>query len=72
MKKRTVTIKGHATSISLEDEFWEALKDEAARQHISVAGLVAQIDAKRLETSNKGLSSAIRVFLFKRLAHKDN
>lgn len=52
------------TSISLEDVFWQALQDEAARQEISVAALVAQIDKDR----TTGLSSAIRVYLFNRLA----
>jgi len=52
------------TSISLEDVFWQALQDEAARQEISVAALVAEIDKDR----TTGLSSAIRVYLFNRLA----
>lgn len=64
MKKHTITIHGHATSISLEDEFWDALKQEAQRQNLSIAGLVARID----EARTTGLSSAIRVYLFKRLA----
>ena len=66
MKKHTMTIRGHATSISLEDIFWQALKAEAARQNLSIAALVAHID----ETRTTGLSSAIRVYLFKRLADK--
>ena len=64
MKKHTITIAGHMTSISLEDVFWQALQDEAARQEISVAALVAEIDKDR----TTGLSSAIRVYLFNRLA----
>jgi len=64
LKKHTITIAGHMTSISLEDVFWQALQDEAARQEISVAALVAQIDKDR----TTGLSSAIRVYLFNRLA----
>lgn len=66
MKKHTLTIRGHATSISLEDIFWQALKDEAASQNLSIAALVARID----ETRKTGLSSAIRVYLFKRLAER--
>lgn len=66
MKKHTLTIRGHATSISLEDIFWQALKDEAASQNLSIAALVARID----ETRKTGLSSAIRVYLFKRLADR--
>ena len=61
MKKHTMTINGHMTSISLEDEFWQALKAEADRQGKSIAGLVADIDKNR----TTGLSSAIRVYLFK-------
>lgn len=67
MKKHTLTIRGHATSISLEDIFWQALKDEAASQNLSIAALVARID----ETRKTGLSSAIRVYLFKRLADRN-
>lgn len=66
MKKHTLTIHGHVTSISLEDEFWDALKQAANEEGLSVAGLVGRIDEDR----NTGLSSAIRVFLFKRLADK--
>lgn len=61
MKKHTMTINGHMTSISLEDEFWHALRIEADRQGKSIAGLVAEIDKNR----TTGLSSAIRVYLFK-------
>lgn len=61
MKKHTMTINGHMTSISLEDEFWQALREEAERQGKSIAGLVAEIDKNR----TTGLSSAIRVYLFK-------
>lgn len=61
MKKHTMTINGHMTSISLEDEFWQALKNEAATQGKSMAALVAEIDQNR----TTGLSSAIRVYLFK-------
>jgi len=66
VKKHTLTIHGHVTSISLEDEFWDALKQAANEEGLSVAGLVGRIDEDR----NTGLSSAIRVFLFKRLADK--
>lgn len=66
MKKHTLTIHGHMTSISLEDEFWDALKQAASEENISVPRLVAQIDEER----TTGLSSAIRVYLFKRLAEQ--
>lgn len=62
MKKHSLTIQGHVTSISLEDVFWEALKAEAAAQNRSLASLVAEIDMAR----TTGLSSAIRVYLFEK------
>lgn len=55
--KRSVKIRGHATSISLEDEFWEALRDIAAARGLAVSVLVAEIDGAR---GAYGLSSAIR------------
>lgn len=58
--KRSFSIKGHRTSISLEAAFWEALKDAAARQNTSLAALVGSIDAQR---GGSGLSSAVRVWL---------
>ena len=63
MQKHTITIQGHMTSISLEDVFWQALKQAAKEQDLSVAALVAQID----EARQTGLSSAIRVYLYDRL-----
>ena len=59
MKKRSVLIAGHPTSVSLEEEFWDALKAEAAARGVSVNALIEEIDAGR--TGN--LSSAIRVFV---------
>ena len=57
--KRSIVIAGHRTSVSLEDAFWVRLKDIAAEQGLSLARLVAQIDATRGEAN---LSSALRVF----------
>lgn len=57
VRKRSVTIAGHRTSVSLEEPFWDALKDLARRRGISVNDLVTDIDARR--TGN--LSSAIRI-----------
>jgi predicted DNA-binding ribbon-helix-helix protein len=61
--KRSFTIGGHRTSISLERPFWEALRTVAAEENISVARLVASIDARR---NGAGLSSAVRVWLLAR------
>lgn len=59
--KRSVTIAGHRTSISLEPPFWDALKELACRRKLSVNELVRKIDATRTEGAN--LSSAVRVFI---------
>ena len=60
MRKRSLEIAGHRTSISLEDAFWNALRGIARARGLSLAGLVAQIDAAR---AGENLSSAIRVFV---------
>lgn len=61
VRKRSISIAGHATSFSLEDEFWKALNDLALQQGLSVAALVMQIDNKRAADAN--LSSAVRTAL---------
>ena len=58
--KRSLTIAGHRTSISLEPEFWEALNRLAQARGLSAQGLVAEIDRER---DGGNLSSAIRVHL---------
>lgn len=58
--KRSFSIGGHRTSISLEPAFWEALKAVAARERTAVAKLVGTIDKDR---GAAGLSSAVRVWL---------
>ena len=65
MKKRSVTLQGHPTSITLEDEFWNELKIIAAKRNQSVASLIDEIDEDRLKTPTGGLSSAIRIFVLK-------
>lgn len=60
MKKRSVRIAGHATSITLEDEFWDALKTIADERKLSINDLIAEIDTAR---GGSNLSSAIRVFV---------
>jgi len=62
--KRSVSLHGHSTSVSLEPEFWEALQSLAKRRGRSVNALIADIDSGRLEASEtRNLSSAIRVFV---------
>ena len=63
--KHSLLIAGHATSISLEDAFWRALKASAARRGLSIAAFVAEIDATR---DGANLSSAIRVHLLQAAA----
>ena len=63
IKKRSVTISGHSTSISIETEFWNILKSIAARQEISINDLLSRIDDRR----EGNLSSATRVYILKEL-----
>jgi predicted DNA-binding ribbon-helix-helix protein len=58
--KRSFTIKGHRTSITIEREFWDALRQAAASEQTTLAALVAAIDRER---GAAGLSSAVRVWL---------
>ena len=63
VRKRSVKISGHATSVSIETEFWEVFKNIASKKKLSVNDLLSEIDKKR--TSN--LSSAIRIFILSEL-----
>jgi predicted DNA-binding ribbon-helix-helix protein len=58
--KRSLTIAGHRTSLSLEPEFWTALRELAAREGKPLAALVRDIDARR---GRRNLSSAVRVYI---------
>jgi predicted DNA-binding ribbon-helix-helix protein len=58
LRKRSVLLAGHATSIALEPEFWEVLDAMAAREGLSLAALISRIDARRADNS---LASACRV-----------
>jgi predicted DNA-binding ribbon-helix-helix protein len=65
--KRSVTIAGHATSISLEPLFWTALAEAAEAEALPLNALVARIDARRVsEPDPPNLASAIRIWLFER------
>jgi predicted DNA-binding ribbon-helix-helix protein len=61
LRKHSLEIAGHHTSVTLEDEFWQALKALAKTQGRSINALVAEID----ETREGNLSSAIRVYVLK-------
>jgi predicted DNA-binding ribbon-helix-helix protein len=70
--KRSFTIAGHRTSISLEAAFWDALKAVAATEQMPVARLIGRIDATR---GAGGLSSAVRVWVlqhFRELARRSS
>jgi len=58
LKKRSFTISRHRTSVALEDEFWSVLDAIANREKVSLAALVARIDASRAATP---LASALRL-----------
>jgi predicted DNA-binding ribbon-helix-helix protein len=62
VRKRSVTIAGHRTSLSLEEAFWRALKDQARAEGLSAAALIEKIDRDR----RGNLSSAVRVYLLER------
>ncbi|WP_171231681.1 ribbon-helix-helix domain-containing protein [Ruegeria sp. HKCCA4812] len=59
--KRSLTLKGHRTSVSLEDEFWRAFREIAQEQGKPINALAAEIDVAR--DPETGLASAIRVFV---------
>ena len=64
-RKRSLTLRGHRTSVSLEDAFWTEFQRLAAEQGLSVNELAAQVDAARGVTA--GLASAIRVYVLSEL-----
>jgi predicted DNA-binding ribbon-helix-helix protein len=60
VKKRSIVIDGHRTSVSLEDDFWMSLRQIARGRQVTISHLIASLDAAR---ENSNLSSAIRVFI---------
>ncbi|MGF1550713.1 MAG: ribbon-helix-helix domain-containing protein [Sphingomonadaceae bacterium] len=69
--KRSIMIAGHATSLSLEPIFWEALQARARAEKLPLNALVARIDAARLDAPEPvNLASAVRSWLFARAAEK--
>lgn len=67
LKKRSVDIDGHRTSVSIEAPFWDALREIAERKKLSVNQLIAQIDKDRAGN----LSSAIRVYVLRAVQRKE-
>jgi predicted DNA-binding ribbon-helix-helix protein len=69
--KRSMMIAGHATSISLEPIFWNALREAAEAEGLPLNALVARIDAERIEAADPpNLASAIRVWLYARVSNQ--
>ena len=64
-RKHSLTLRGHRTSVSLEDEFWEAFREIAAAEGRAINDLAAEIDEAR--GADCGLASAIRLFVLRRL-----
>ena len=58
--KRSIVLSGHKTSVSLEDAFWNALKEIAKARNVTLSELVAALDSER---QHDNLSSTIRVFV---------
>ena len=61
--KRSIVVAGHKTSVSLEDAFWEGLKDIAKARRVTLSELVGGIDLDRELCEHGNLSSAIRLFV---------
>ncbi len=59
IRKRSIVVAGHPTSVSLENAFWDALKAIAAARGLSLNQLIGEIDGRR----SGNLSSAVRVFV---------
>ena len=72
MRKRSITIHGHQTSISLEDEFWDELAAIARSRDLSLNALVTEVDKARETHKNGGsnLSSTLRVYVLKQAKRK--
>ena len=64
--KYSVAIDGHRTSVSLEPEFWQALKNIAAARRESLSALVSEVD----RTRQGNLSSALRVFVLEEMSNE--
>jgi len=72
LRKRSVTLAGHRTSLSVEQVFWDELKALAAEEGISLQSLIERLDQERIEGAETtiSLSGAIRVHVVERLRQK--
>jgi len=64
VKKRSVRISGHQTSITLEDDFWDEIKAIAKRQKRSISDLISELDENQAHVN---LSSALRLYVLRDL-----
>jgi len=62
--KHSLTLRGHRTSVSLEEEFWQAFRSIAAERGVTLNQLAVEVDEAR--AGDVGLASAIRVFVLRR------
>lgn len=62
--KHSLTLRGHRTSVSLEDDFWTAFREIAEARGQGINALAAEIDAAR---GDVGLASALRVFILREI-----
>ncbi len=62
--KHSLTLRGHRTSVSLEEAFWQAFRDIAAERGLTLNQLAVQID--EIRETDIGLASAIRIFVLNR------
>jgi predicted DNA-binding ribbon-helix-helix protein len=69
-KKRSLVINGHKTSVSLENLFWDELKNIAKEQELSINQLVANIDMKR-NLGTSGLATELREFVLRHHLNKN-
>ncbi|UVC06732.1 ribbon-helix-helix domain-containing protein [Rhizobium sp. TH2] len=69
VRKYSVSLHGHRTSFSLEEDFFTALKDIAARRGKSLASLIAEVDDGRPDSYN--LSSALRVYVLREVVTRN-
>ena len=69
-QKHSVLLSGHRTSISLEQAFWVQLKEICKQRGKSMNQQITEMDNERLKTSNKNLSSAIRVYVLEQTIQK--
>ena len=68
MRKKSISLKGHRTSIALEPVFWEELEEAAKEAALTLPALIDGVDRRRLtQTPAPGLASALRVYVVNRL-----